>query len=85
MYNISKNATRINGELWGESWPTPRFRSKKSLSLLLLITVMDVIWEEVGRGPPHAMLFTDDLVICENTGEQAEEVLWQESTRQAQA
>ena len=36
-----------------------------ALSPLLFITVMDVISQEVGRGPPHAMLFADDLVLCE--------------------
>ena len=49
-------------------------RQGSALSPLLFITVMDVI-TEVGRGPPHAMLFVDDLVICENTREQAEEQL----------
>ena len=38
-----------------------------ALSPLLFITVMDVISEEFGRGTPHAMLFADDLVLCENT------------------
>ena len=33
-----------------------------ALSPLLFITVMDVISDEIGRGPPHAMLFADDLV-----------------------
>ena len=48
-----------------------------ALSPLLFITVMDVISQEVGRGPPgpHAMLFADDLVLCENTRKQAEEQL----------
>ena len=59
MYNISKNANRIDG----------------ALSPLLFITVMYVISEEVGRGPSHAMLFADDLVLCENTPEEAEEQL----------
>ena len=36
---------------------------------------MDVISEEIGRRPPHAVLFADDLGICENTREQAEEQL----------
>ena len=69
MYNISKNANRIriNGEIWGESW--------SALSPLLFITVMDVISQEVSRGPPHAMLFADDLVLRENTREEAEEQL----------
>ena len=34
---------------------------------------MDVISQEVGR--PHAMLFADALVLCENTREEAEEQL----------
>ena len=46
-----------------------------ALSPLLFITVMDVISKEVGRGPPRAMLFADDLVLCENTREEAEEQL----------
>ena len=46
-----------------------------ALSPLLFITVIDVISQEVGRGPPHAMLFADDLVLCENTRKEAEEQL----------
>ena len=46
-----------------------------ALSPLLFITVMDVISQEVDRGPPKAMLFADDLVLCENTREEAEEQL----------
>ena len=46
-----------------------------ALSPLLFITVMEVISKEVGRGPPHAMLFADDLVLCESTREEAEEQL----------
>ena len=46
-----------------------------ALSPLLFITVMDVISKEVGRGPPHAMLFADDLVLCASTREEAEEQL----------
>ena len=45
------------------------------LSPLLFITVMDVISKEVGRGPPHAMLFADDLVSCANIHEEEEEQL----------
>ena len=46
-----------------------------ALSPLLFNTVMDVISNEVGRGPPHAMLFADDLVLGENKREEAEEQL----------
>ena len=35
-----------------------------ALSSLQFITVMDVISKEVGRGPPHAMLCVEYLVIC---------------------
>ena len=57
---------------------TERFEVKvgpnkgSALSPLLFITVMDVISEEVDRGPPHAMIFADDLVLCENTCQEAE-------------
>ena len=34
-----------------------------------------VLYQKVGRRPPHAMLFADDLVLCENTREEAEEQL----------
>ena len=40
-----------------------------ALNPLLFITVMDVISQQVGRGPPHAMLLADDLVLYENTRE----------------
>ena len=46
-----------------------------ALSPLLFITVMDVISKEEGRGPPRAMLFADDLVLCENTRKEAGEQL----------
>ena len=46
-----------------------------ALSPLLFIIIMDVISQEVGRRPPHAMLFADDLVLCENTRKEAEEQL----------
>ena len=46
-----------------------------ALSPLLFIIIMDVISQEIGRGPPHAMLFADDLVLCENTRKEAEEQL----------
>ena len=46
-----------------------------ALSPLLFIIIMDVISQEVGRAPPHAMLFADDLVLCENTRREVEEQL----------
>ena len=39
------------------------------------ISVHDIISQEVGRGPPRAMLFADDLVLCVNTRKEAEEQL----------
>ena len=53
----------------------PGLHQGLALSPLLFITVMDAISQEVGRGPPHAMLFADDLVLCESTREQVEEQL----------
>ena len=46
-----------------------------ALSPLVFITAKDVISEEICREPRHAMLFADDLVICENTHEQTEDQL----------
>ena len=46
-----------------------------ALSPLLSITVMDVISQEVGKEPLHAMVFADGLVLCEKTREEAEEQL----------
>ena len=43
-----------------------------ALSPLLFITVMDVISKELGIEPPHAKLFANDLVLFENTREEAE-------------
>ena len=36
-----------------------------TLSPLLFIIVMDVLASTIQRGPPWAMLYADDLVICE--------------------
>ena len=73
MYNISKNANSIGST---ESFEmNVGLHQCSALSPLLFITVIDVISEQVGIGPPDAMLFLDDLVICENTRVQTEEQL----------
>ena len=36
---------------------------------------MDRITDEVRREPPWTMLFADDIVICEETGEEVEQRL----------
>ena len=46
-----------------------------ALSPLLFIIIMDVIAENIATTPPRAMLFADDLVLCEETKEEAEQQL----------
>ena len=58
MYNISKKVTIGSTESFEVK---VGLHQCSALSLLLCITVMDVISQEVGIGPPHAMLFADDL------------------------
>ena len=65
----------IYQKLGGGHGPRGPLATPLALSPLLFITVMDVISQEVGRGPPLVLLFADDLVLCENTREEAEEQL----------
>ena len=46
-----------------------------ALSPLLFIINMDVIAENIAPTPPRAMLFADDLVLCEEMKEEAEQQL----------
>ena len=46
-----------------------------ALSPLLSIIMMDVIAENIAPTPPRAMPFADDLVLCEETKEEAEQQL----------
>ena len=50
------------------------------LSPLLFIIIMDVLASTIQRDPPWAMLFADDLVICEETRLNVEQQLdsWRE-------
>ena len=43
-----------------------------ALSPLLFVIIIDVITEEVEEGTPWAMLFADDLVLCDPGGEMME-------------
>ena len=43
-----------------------------ALSPFLFIVILDVLTESIGTDPPNAMLFADDLVICEDTRDKAE-------------
>ena len=36
-----------------------------ALSPLLFVNIIDVITEEIDEGTPWAMLFADDLVLCD--------------------
>ena len=46
-----------------------------ALILLLFIIIMDVLASELGSKPPEAMLFADDLVLCETSREKIEQEL----------
>ena len=50
------------------------------LNPLLFIIIMDMLANTIQRDPPWAMLFADDLVICEETGLDVEQQLdsWRE-------
>ena len=43
-----------------------------ALSPLLFVIIVDVITEEIEEGTPWAMLFVDDLVLCDPDGEMME-------------
>ena len=51
-----------------------------ALSPLLFIIIMDVITEDIGEDTPWAMLFADDLVLCDSSREHLERRLeiWRE-------
>ena len=46
-----------------------------ALSPFLFAVIMDRLTDEVRREPPWTMLFADDIVICEETGEEVEQRL----------
>ena len=56
-------------------------RQGSALSHLLFAVIMDSLMDEVRREPPWAMLFANDIVICEETREKVERRL--ESCRYA--
>ena len=41
-----------------------------ALSPFLFAVIMDRLTDELRREPPWTMLFADDIVICEETGEE---------------
>ena len=43
-----------------------------ALSLLLYVIIIDVITEKIDEGTPWAMLFADDLVLCDPEREMME-------------
>ena len=52
-----------------------RLHQGSALSPFLFAVVMDRLTDEVRREPPRTMLFTDDIVICEETREEVEQRL----------
>ena len=72
MYNINKNATRINGELRGESWSPPRFGTNPIE--IHHCNGCYIRWSRQRTTPCNAICgWPGD--ISENTREQAEEQL----------
>ena len=47
-----------------------------ALSLFLFAVIMDKLTDEVRREPSWSMLFADDIVICEETREEAGDMHW---------
>ena len=43
-----------------------------ALSTLLFVIIIDVLTEDIDEGTPWAMLFTDDLVLCDPDREMME-------------
>ena len=48
------------------------FRQGSAIRALLFVIIIDVITEEIDEGTPWAMLFTDDLVLCDHDTEMME-------------
>ena len=46
-----------------------------TISPLLFVAIIDVITEEIDEGTPWAMLFADDLVLCDPDREMMEQRL----------
>ena len=75
MYEGSETVARC------EVGPTKNFKVEvglhrgPALSPFLFAVIMERVTDEVRREPPWTMLFGDDIVICEETGEEVERKL----------
>ena len=70
MYDGSTSVRTLQVQRWASRW---RFVANRGI--VIRHYMLYVISQEVGRWPPDGTLFSDDLVICENTRELGEEQL----------
>ena len=75
MYEGSETVVRCAVETTESFKVKVGLHQGSALSLFLFAVIMDRITDEVRREPPWTMLFADDIVICEETREKAEQTL----------
>ena len=72
MYERSKTKVRTLAGSTKEFQIDVGLHQGSALSQFLFIVILDVLTESIGTDPPKAMLFADDLVICEYTRDKPE-------------
>ena len=72
MYERSKTKVRTLTGSTKEFHIDVGLHQGSALSPFLFIVILGVLTESIGTDPPNAMLFVDDLVICEDTRDKAE-------------
>ena len=72
MYERSKTKVRTLTGSTKEFQIDVGLHQGSALSPFLCIVILDELIESIGIDPPNAMLFADDLVICEDTRDTAE-------------
>ena len=75
MYEESKTVVRCAIETTESFKVKVGLHQGSALSVFLFVVIKDRLTDEVRREPPWTMLFADDTVICEETGEEAEQRL----------